>query len=246
MEMQAGAEQQAAVTGRRIAAKALAPLAVDVAVPLAVYYLAHKAAGLDLVTSLALSSVVPAVRTVTGAVRNRTLNGLAALMLAVNAAGIALGFVSGDPRLMIAKDAGISSVIGLTILVSAFGARPLMSAGLKPFLTRGDAVREAAWERLASGSARFRGLERRFSTVWGLALLAECAARVAGAYTVPVETMAWLGTVMLVGAIGAGAMASGGASEPMKAMLDAEARARTEQAPEGTEPETADPAAVAA
>ncbi|GAA2156163.1 VC0807 family protein [Actinomadura napierensis] len=221
------------------AARALAPFAVDVAVPLAVYYLAHKGFGLDLVASLALSSVVPAVRTVGGAVRNRTVNGLAGLMLAVNAAGIALGFVAGDPRLMIAKDSGISSVIGLSILVSAFRAKPLMSAGLKPFLTKGEAAREAAWDRLRAGSARFRGLERRFSALWGCALLAECVARIVGAYTVPVETMAWLGTVMLVAAIGICAVVSGGASEPMKEMVDAEARAPQER-------EAATPAAMAA
>ncbi|WP_225992401.1 VC0807 family protein [Actinomadura montaniterrae] len=224
-ERQAGTEQQAGAAARRQAVRVLAPLAVDVAVPLGVYYLAHKAFGLDLVASLALSSVVPAVRTVAGAARDRTVNGLAALMLAVNVAGIALSFLSGDPRLMIAKDSGISSVIGLSVLVSAFGARPLMSAGLKPFLTRDDAAREAAWDRLSVGGGRFRGLERRFSAVWGAALLAECAARIVGAYTVPVETMAWLGAVMLVGAIGVGAMASGTATEPMKELLDAEVRA---------------------
>jgi hypothetical protein len=228
-EQQAGGEQQAGAAARRQAVKVLAPLAVDVAVPLGVYYLAHKGFGLDLVASLALSSVVPAVRTVAGAVRDRAVNGLAALMLAVNVAGIALSFLSGDPRLMIAKDSGISSVIGLSVLVSAFGARPLMSAGLKPFLTRGDAAREAAWDRLGSGGGRFRGLERRFSAVWGVALLAECAARIVGAYTVPVETMAWLGTVMLVGTIGAGAVASGTATEPMKELLDAEVRAEAER-----------------
>lgn len=221
----AATRPQAAAPGGRQAVKVLAPLAVDVAVPLGVYYLAHKAFGLDLVTSLALGSVVPAVRTAAGAVRDRAVNGLAALMLAVNVAGMALGLVSGDPRLMIAKDSGISSVIGLSILVSAFGARPLMSAALKPFLTRGDAAREAAWDRLGSARGRFRALERRFSAVWGTVLLAECVARIIGAYTVPVETMAWLGPVMLVAAIGLGAVASGAATEPMKDLLDAETRA---------------------
>ncbi|QKG24727.1 VC0807 family protein [Actinomadura verrucosospora] len=235
----AGAGRQAAAGDGRQMARVLAPLAVDVALPLGVYYLAHKGLGMDLVASLALSSVVPAVRTVAGAVRDRSVNGLAALMLAVNAAGIALSFLTGDPRLMIAKDSGISSVIGLVILVSAFGSRPLMSAGLKPFLTKGDAAREAAWDRLSSGASRFRALERRFTMVWGLALLAECAARIAGAYTVPVETMAWLGTVMLVGAIGLGAVVSGSATEPMKELLDAEVRAQNAR-------ETAAPAAAAA
>jgi hypothetical protein len=203
--------------------KALVPLVVDVAIPLGIYYTAHKGFGLGLVTSLALGGVVPAVRTVAGLVRDRSLNALAALMLAVNAVGISLSFVTGDPRLMIAKDSGISSVIGLVILLSAFRGRPLMTAGLKPFITRGEAGREAAWDRLLVAAPRFRTLERRFSAIWGAALLAECAARTAGAYTIPVETMAWLGTVFLVVALVIAAVVSGGAaSEEIKAMVDEE------------------------
>ncbi|PBC78540.1 hypothetical protein BX265_3312 [Streptomyces sp. TLI_235] len=186
---------------------ALKPLAVDVAVPLGVYFAAHSALGLGLVASLALSSAVPAVRTAVGLLRERTLNGLALLMLVVNTAGIALSALSGDPRLMLAKDGAISSVIGISIIVSAFGRRPLMTAGLKPFIVKGIAARAAAWDRLAAGSAAFRRHERNFSLVWGTALVAECIARVVGAYTVPVETMAWLGTVFLVAAIGVGILA---------------------------------------
>ncbi|MQY04446.1 VC0807 family protein [Actinomadura macrotermitis] len=182
---------------------ALTPLVVDIAVPFGVYYLAHKGFGVSLVASLALSSVIPGARTVWSALRDRSFNGLAGLMLAVNLVGIALSFVTGDPRLMIAKDSGISSVIGLAVLVSAFRARPLMTAGLKPFITKGDAARTAAWDALATGSARFRTLERRYSAIWGAALLAECAVRVAGAFLLPVETMAWLSGVLVVGAIGA-------------------------------------------
>src|SRR4051794_38245763 len=66
----------------------LKPLVVDIAVPTGSYYLLHKGLGVDLVTSLALSSVVPAVRTVVDAVHDRVFNGLAGLMLLVNGAGI--------------------------------------------------------------------------------------------------------------------------------------------------------------
>ena len=43
----------------------------------------------------------------------------------------------------------------------------------------------------------FRRAERTFSLVWGVALLGECVVRVVGAYTLPVDTMVWLGTVIL-------------------------------------------------
>ncbi|WP_431679733.1 VC0807 family protein [Kitasatospora sp. KL5] len=183
---------------------AFKPLLVDVAVPLGVYYAAHGLLGLGLVASLGISSAVPAVRTVAGLLRHRSLNGLALVMLVVNTVGITLSAVSGDPRLMLAKDGAISSVIGLSVIVSAFAGKPLMTAGLKPFVVKGIAARAAAWERLAAGSTAFRRQERNFSLVWGSALVAECIARVVGAYTVPVETMVWLGTVFLVAAIAVG------------------------------------------
>ncbi|MER8183368.1 VC0807 family protein [Kitasatospora sp. NPDC094015] len=189
---------------------ALRPLAVDVAVPLAAYYAAHSLCGMGLVASLTVSSAVPAVRTVAALVRDRSVNTLALVMLVVNVAGILLSSVSGDPRLMIAKDGALSSVIGGSMIVTALLGRPLMSAGMRPFIVKGDAARSAAWDRLAAGSvpgsAVFRRNERAFSLVWGTVLVAECVAKVIAAYALPVETMVWLGTVMLVGAIGLGVL----------------------------------------
>lgn len=103
-----------------------------------------------------------------------------------------------------------------------------MTAGLKPFLVKGDAAKEAAWERLTAGraaaSADFLRRERVFSVVWGAVLLGECVLRVVGAYTVPVETMVWLGSVVMVVAMGAGFVVGGAlGAGPMQAMVAEEA-----------------------
>ncbi|MFG2573084.1 VC0807 family protein [Streptomyces sp. NPDC048481] len=208
---------------------AFAPLLVDVAVPLGSYYLFKEAFGMSTFAALAWSSVVPAGRTLWSAVRERAVNGLAGLILVVNIVGLVLSFVSGDPRLMLAKDSGVSSTVGIGILVSVVLGRPMMTAGLKPFLVKSDAVREAAWARLESGaavaSADFRRRERAFSLVWGAVLLAECVVRIVGAYTVPVDTMVWLGSVIMVVAIGLGIVAGGAlGAGPMEAMVSDEAR----------------------
>ena len=200
------------------------PLMIDIAIPVGGYYLLRDGFGLGLVMSLGLSGVVPAVRTVVAAVRDRVFNGLAGLMLAVNVIGITLSFLAGDPRLMIAKDSGISSVIGVSILVSAVRGTPMMSAGLKPILTKGRADRVAAWDRLSAEDAGFQRLERVFSAVWGAVLLAECVARIVGAYTLPVHTMVWMGTVFLVAAIGLGIVLGGQlAADRMEKMIAAAA-----------------------
>jgi len=213
-------QERAAAPGGGGLGVALRPLAVDVAVPVGLYYLLRDGFGASLVLSLAASSVLPAVRSVAGFARERRVNGLAALMLAVSVAGLAISFAAGNPRWMIAKDSVVSSVIAVAMLVSAAAGRPLMSAGVKPFLTKGLAGRTAAWDRLAAGSARFRRLEKTYTAIWGSALLADCVARVIGAAVLPVGTMVWLSTVMIAGAIGLAMAVSGAvAAAPMEAML---------------------------
>ncbi|MET8804896.1 VC0807 family protein [Streptomyces sp. NPDC004546] len=213
------------------------PLILDVAVPLGSYYLFKDAFGMSTFAALAWSSVAPALRTVWGLVKERKTNALAGLILVVNVVSLLLSFVSGDPRLMLAKDSGVSSVVAFGILASVWLGKPMMTAGMKPFLVKGDAAKEAAWERLVSGasdrSAAFRSKEKAFSVVWGLVLLAECVARVVGAYTIPVDTMVWLGSVFLVGAMVIGFVVSGGlAVEPMEKMLSAEVEAGEAEAAE--------------
>ena len=122
---------------------------------------------------------------------------------------------------MIAKDSLVSSVIAIAILASVAVRRPLMSAGLKPFMTHGKPERTAVWDHLSATSGRFRRLELAFSTIWGVALLAECAARLAGAYTLPVTTMVWLGTVFTFGAIALAVVIGGAAAGPIQKMIDA-------------------------
>jgi hypothetical protein len=211
---------------------AFAPLIVDVALPLGSYYLFKNAFGTSTFAALAWSSVVPAVRTAWSAVKERKTNGLALLILVVNVVGLMLSFVSGDPRLMLVKDSGVSSTVGIGILVSVALGKPMMTAGLKPFLVKGDAVREAAWERLLSGSSAFRRSERVFSLVWGVVLLGECVVRIVGTYTLPVDTMVWLGSVIMIVAMALGMLVGGAlAAGPMQHQLAAEL-----EATEATEP----------
>ena len=202
----------------------LRSLALDVAVPVGSYYLL-RAAGCDLFVALVGSSALPLARTICDLVRGRALSGLALLVLAVNAVSLGVSFWSGNPRFMLAKDAATTSVIGLAVLISVFANRPLMTAGMRPFVTRGNAAREAAFDRLLATSARFGRLNRGFSVVWGITFLAECAARVTCAFTLPVDTVVWLATVLSIGFISAGCVAGGFFAGPMRKMAEAETAA---------------------
>ena len=214
--------QAPAVPAKSDLVATLRPLILDLGIPLGSYYLL-RAAGIGLVPALIASSVLPTARSIYGLVKDRTVNTLALLMVAVNVVGIAITFWSGDPRVMLAKDGAVSSTIGIAILFSAWTGRPLMTAGLRPFLVKGDAAKDAAFSRLLATSARFRTFERRFSLVWGTALLAECIVRVCCAFTLPVGTMVWLSTVLVLGSIGVGIVGGGVFSVPMETMVKDEA-----------------------
>jgi hypothetical protein len=202
---------------------AFVPLVMDVAVPVGSYYLLTDGLGMSTLAALGWSSVVPAVRTGWSVVRERTVNGLAALILFVNVVGLLLSFVAGDPRLMLVKDSGVSSAVGIGVLVSVLLGKPAMTAAMKPWLVKGDVEREAAWAQLEGGSAAFRRFQRVFSVVWGVALLGECVVRIVGAYTLPVDTMVWLGNVIVIVAMVVAFVVSGAfASVPMAAMLEVE------------------------
>ncbi|MFC8132467.1 VC0807 family protein [Streptomyces sp. NPDC057302] len=206
--------------------ESLKPLVLDAAVPTASYYLLSKGFGMGTLAALAWSSVVPAGRTLWSLVKERRVNGLAALILTANLVGLLLSLLAGDPRLMLAKDSGITATIGIAVLVSVAAGRPLMTAGLKPWVIKGNPARTAVWERLIVQRGRFARLERTFSVIWGVALFGEALVRVVGAYTLPVDTMVWLGGAIAAVAITATVLMSGRlVVGPMEEIVDEEVAA---------------------
>jgi len=199
-------------------------LGIEIAVPLGVYYGLHSLGANDF-TALALSGVFPLARTLFQFAKHRTLNGLALVVLVTNVVGMLLTFVAGDARMMIAKDSIGSGITGLVILISAFTAQPIMTKTLRPFLTHGKADHEAAWERLQTDK-RFGTVLRRGSFIWGVGFVLESAARVVGAFTLPISTMVWLSTVIFVVSFAVIMVVAGVSAKEAGEMVGREARSR--------------------
>jgi hypothetical protein len=165
------------------------PLLLDVGVPLGSYYLMRHF-GVAMVTSLAISGLLPAIRVVWSTVRERAADGLALAVLTLTVVGIPLAFVTGSPRVLLVKDSLGTGPLGVWLFVSALIARPAMAGGMRAFLARteGSAV---AWAELATGSAEFRACLNATTMVWGVGFVAECVARVALVVVLPVNTAVW-------------------------------------------------------
>ncbi|QIS08438.1 VC0807 family protein [Nocardia arthritidis] len=175
----------------------LRPMALDIGLPLIAYY-GTTALGYSDFTGLLAGTVFSGGLLGYQAIRARKLDGMSVLMLAIFAFGLATSLITGDPRMMIVKDSAGTLTAGVAILVSALIGRPLTYYGAhKAISTRGP-------EALAAFEEKYRtipAVRRSFVHVgylWGVGLSAEAVLRVVLAFQLPVHTMVWLSTVLMV------------------------------------------------
>lgn len=175
--------------------KALArQLLRDAGVPMAVYYGLHAAGASNLV-ALTGGTVLSGVFVIAEIVRKRRLDPFASVILASFVLGLVLTFISGDARFVIAKDSFTTALIGAAFLLSTAIGKPLIYVSAQRGMSA-DAA--AAFRQRYRTSAPMRRVINTLSLVWGAGLCAEAALRVVLVYHLPIPTMVWLSTVMMV------------------------------------------------
>jgi len=156
--------------------QSLAMIAVfDIGGPLALYALL-RSEGLSAVTSLVLSGIFPAIGVAIKFSRDRRVDAIGVLVLAGIAVGTLLGLLSGNARLVLVEGSVPTAVFGVVCLGSLWSNRPLMYRMAVEFIGA-DTPREREFESLWQYQ-EFRRVFRVMTTVWGVAYLAEAAARV--------------------------------------------------------------------
>ena len=147
----------------------------DIVGPLAAYSLL-RSAGLSSVSALILSGVLPGVAVLGSLIRHRRLDAIGVLVLAGIAVGTILGLVSGNARLVLVEGSVPTAVFGLLCLASLRSRRPLMFRFALEFMGP-DTPRGRDFD----GMWRYPGFRHAFwlfTLVWGVAYLAEAAARI--------------------------------------------------------------------
>lgn len=172
----------------------LTGLAWDIGLPVATYYVLHLLGATDWVALLAAAGVA-AARIGWVALRRRTLNQFASVMLLVYGLSFALALVTGDPRTLLLKNSLVTAGVAAVFLVTAArGRRPLT-------LTAMQSVDPEAGARLAERYRTDPDVRRgvRFTSfVWGGGLLAEAIVRVPMVYLLPVEVAVGATEALLV------------------------------------------------
>jgi hypothetical protein len=163
----------------------LLTLAVGILLPLLVYY-AARGLGVGQGPALLLSGAPPALRLVSGAVRQRRIDGVDLFCTVLLAAAALAALIGGGNRLLLAKDAALSLVVGGWILVTGFTGRPL-AFHLGQRLHRGPVAgtRAGIWR----DSAEFRRALRVLTVVWGAEQLLDGGLGTLAAATLPTDVV---------------------------------------------------------
>jgi|CZKT01.1.fsa_nt_gi hypothetical protein len=194
VELQNSQAAPAARNRNRNRLQSLAMIAVfDIAGPLVAYSLL-RSAGQSTVSALVLSGIFPAFGVALGFARDRRLDAIGALVLVGIAVGTVLGLASGDARLVLVEGSVPTAVFGLVCLGSLWSSRPLMFRFALEFMgadTPKGRDFDARWRY-----AGFRRTFRVMTAVWGVAYLAEAAARVVIVETTTTATALTVSKVM--------------------------------------------------
>lgn len=181
-------EQRAA--RRRFATTTL----LDVAAPLAVFY-GLRLAGVNQWWALIIGGAIPLLRVGYGAIRRRRLETAGTFTLTVLLIGTGIGLLTGDPRLLLARESYLTAVVGAWILATLLTARPFLLAATIPLL---PAKTAEEWHQDWHSNGIFRRTIRLMTAGWGLAFLLDAIARVIMAYTLPLDWVPGLSVVLLI------------------------------------------------
>ena len=165
----------------------------DVGLPLVGYYALHLL-GVGDWTALLVATGLAGVRIVWVAVRERSLNLFATVMLVVFGLGVLLALAGGDARFLLLKNSIVTGAVGLVFLATTLWGTPLSLAASQSFQpAHRDEIR-----REYDGDPNVRHGHRLSSTVWGVVLLVEALVRVPLVYLLPVSVMVGVGEAMSI------------------------------------------------
>lgn len=175
-------------------AKGLLVAAVDVGVPIALYYVL-RGLGVPAQNALLISSFVPGVSVVTSLVRRRRPDPVALFMTVLILISSAVSLLVHDPRFLLAKDGGFTAVAGIWFLTTVRARRPIVFTFTRVLLEGRTGPRKVSWDVLWEQLPAFRRVWRVATVIWGVGLLVDAAVRVVMAYTLPIDVVPGLGAV---------------------------------------------------
>lgn len=171
-------------------------LFLDVGLSVVAYFAANLL-GASAYVSLLIGTIVAGVRTIWVAVAQRRLDLFSSFLMLLFGLGLGLSFLTGDPRMLLAKESVTTFCAGAALIGSCLLGRPLAYYAARRFAQSAGGERQREFEATAS-DARLRRRWYQVSLVWGLGLTADSVLRIVGVYTLPFDTAATCSQALMV------------------------------------------------
>lgn len=144
--------------------------------PLVVYQVGTARFGLTEMQALLLATIFPLASAIWTGLAQRRLDPIGVFSVVAIVAGVVIGLISNDPRVLLIKESFVTAFLGAAFLVTALAGRPLLATFARE-VTNADPARLE--------SPRARVAIRNLSIIWGLGLLGEAAVRVMISFVLP-------------------------------------------------------------
>lgn len=168
----------------------------DVGLVLATYFVCRWM-GLDGYIALLAATATALVRTGYVMISQRSFDGFSAIMCLLFGAGLALSFVTGEERLLLATKSIVTAVLAVVVLGSTFVGRPVAFGVAKHFGARGDAERQR-WNHLYAAVPTFQRIYFAMTYVWAAVLMFESVLRLPIIYLLPIDAAVPASSVLLL------------------------------------------------
>ncbi|MCA6096136.1 hypothetical protein LE181_28735 [Streptomyces sp. SCA3-4] len=189
----------AAGQGSRPARALLMPLAVTIVLPMLLYY-ALRAQDVAQWQALLFSGAIPAAHALANAVVRRRAEFFDLFVVALLAVSAVTSLISGNPRVLLLKDAGLPALLGAWILATLFLSRPFtFHFGSR---LRGPAAAAEA-ERAWRDRPEFREALRGLTVLWGCFQLLDAFLSTVAALVLPVDAVPVTGRFLSYGLLAA-------------------------------------------
>jgi asparagine N-glycosylation enzyme membrane subunit Stt3 len=189
---------------RRVVRANLMTVVFEVIVPMVLFY-GLRAAGVSQWWALMAGVLVAAPYVVWTVVRKRRIDLIALVTLSVLVLSVVLGLLSDDPRTLVIREgwtAALGGLFGTWMLVTIFVGRPAqLTLGRTIAEVKRGAEGAAAWAARWDTDARFRRGLRIDTAAWGAVLLANAVVHVVLVYTLPIDLISLVTTVVWLGAL---------------------------------------------
>ncbi|WP_116202313.1 VC0807 family protein [Amycolatopsis circi] len=169
---------------------------LDVGLSVVAYYVANLL-GASAYVSLLIGTIVAGLRTIWVAVAQRRIDLFSSFLVLLFGLGLGLSFLTGDPRLLLAKESVTTFCAGVALLGSCVLGRPLAYYAARRLAHSAGGDQQRQFDA-AADSATLRRRWYQISLVWGVGLTADSVLRIVGVYTLPFDTAAACSQALLI------------------------------------------------